>query len=118
MASLPVRLGGFGASDPVTIHPQAAVASFLSAASGQAGLPLSRLNPDLRAAVDTLYKVLPLMAAQLHEQWLTGDLANLLANPDAGLWMGQKTWTMAVHEALAKSFDGNATDRLERCLAV
>ena len=37
LASLPVRLGGFGASDPVVLHPQAAVASCLSAASGRSG---------------------------------------------------------------------------------
>ena len=28
LISLPVKLGGFGATDPVVIHPQAAVASF------------------------------------------------------------------------------------------
>ena len=69
LASLPVRLGGFGASDPAVLHPQAAVASFLSAASGRAGLPLTRLHPDLLAAVDALCLTVPQMAKPLREHW-------------------------------------------------
>jgi hypothetical protein len=94
LASLPVRLGGFGASDPVIIHPQAAVASFLSAASGRAGLPLTRLDPDLRDAVEGLCLTLPEMAAPLRDLWLSVSLPVLLDDPRAESWAEQKVWNM------------------------
>ena len=114
LASLPVRLGGFGASDPVIIHPQAAVASFLSAASGRAGLPLTRLDPDLRDAVEGLCLTLPKMAAPLRDLWLSVSLPVLLDDPRAESWAEQKVWTSAVHETLALRFDREASDRMER----
>ena len=114
LASLPVRLGGLGASDPVVLHPQSAVASFLSSASGRAGLPLSRLDTDLLAAVDSLCAVVPAMASPLRDLWLAGSLDSLLADPELSTWTEQTFWSAAVHDSLAKRFDREASDRLER----
>ena len=114
LASLPVRLGGLGATDPVVIHPQAALASFLNAATGRAGLPLTRLDHDLHAAVDSLCITLPAMAQPLQELWTAGSLPELLEDPIIESWTQQKVWSMAAHEALAKAFDRDASDRLER----
>ena len=98
----------------MVIHPQAALASFLSAASGRAGLPLTRLDADLRAAVDSLCLLLPEMAERLRDLWLSGNLPRLLDDPASESWSEQKTWTAAVHETLARRFDREASDRLER----
>ena len=114
LASLPVRLGGFGASDPAVLHPQAAVASFLAAASGRAGLPLAHLDSDLRAAVDALCLLLPEVANPLRDLWLSGSLTRILDDPAADSWTEQKVWTAAVHETLARRFDREASDRMER----
>ena len=46
LASLPVRLGDLGASDPGVIHPEAAVALFLNSAPDQEGLPLTRQDSE------------------------------------------------------------------------
>ena len=82
LASLPVCLGGLGASDPVVVHPQVAVASFLSSASGRAGLPLSRLDPEILRAVDTLFALLPAMTGPLRSRWLAGDPQALLGDSE------------------------------------
>ena len=46
MASLPVRLGGLGASDPVRIQVPAAIGAFLQAARALTGISLERFLPD------------------------------------------------------------------------
>ena len=113
LLSLPVRLGGFGATDPVVIHPQAAVASFLSCAAPTSYLPLSRLDPELLSALDALAAAVPEMAVPLLNQWHAGSLDGLVDSAQE-FWSSQKSWTAAVHEAVAKSFDREATNRLER----
>ena len=44
LVHLPVRLGGFGGSYPVALHPQAALPSFLSRATEEASCPSPASN--------------------------------------------------------------------------
>ena len=46
--------------------------------------------------------------------WLAGDLPSLPDDAETSSWSEQKVWTAAVHEALAKRFDREACDRMER----
>ena len=67
------------------------------AASGQAGLPLTRLDPDLRAAVDALCLSLPEMAKPLRELWLSGSLLRILDDPAVdSRGCGQQQCTMPI----------------------
>ena len=59
LGCFPVWLGGAGIIDPFRVHPQAAIASFLSAASGSTGVELTRLPSDLLHALQNLQRSVP-----------------------------------------------------------
>ena len=68
MACLPVRNGGLGIQDPTTIHPFAAVSSFIQAVSSKetTGMSFRRFPEDLEANMSCLTILAPVLADQLH----------------------------------------------------
>ena len=114
LGCFPVRLGGAGIVDPVRVHPQAAIASFLSAASGSTGVELTRLPGDLLDALHSLQRTVPGISEPLLALWSDGDLDAILKASQLETWIDQKTWTRLVDEAAAVAFDTNASVRMTR----
>ena len=112
LGCFPVRLGGCGIVDPVRVHPQAAVASFLASATGPTGIRLSRLPPDLLEALGSLRRCVPGVADSLIALWSVGSLEAILQDSQIETWSDQKAWTWAVDQAAVLAFDAEASTRI------
>ena len=111
LGCLPVRHGGAGIIDPVQVHPQAAVSSFLTAASGT-GVQLTRVPADLFDALNCLRRVVPGVADPLIAMWSVGSLGDILKHAQIEIWADQMAWTEAVDRAVVLSFDAEASTRI------
>ena len=114
LASLPIRHGGLGAIDPVFIYPQAAVASFISSASGSTGIELSTLPPDLLEPILALRAIVLGMAETLSSLWSSSSFEGLLADRGIEAWGNQKVWSFAMDQVAAARFDAEACSRMMR----
>ena len=116
LASLPIRMGGLGAQDPVHIHPQAAVSSLILAAkhSATTGITCPRFPLELREALLALRTSARALGSELTQSLSASSLAGILLHPLLDSWDSQRAWTAAVDEASAFRWDSEASDRLAR----
>ena len=96
LASLPVRLGGIGATDPVRVQVPAAIGSFLQAARGLTGIQLERFPPDFGELLARVEGPLQGMTGPLKQIWCEGSLVLAVTSPQIEAWASQKAWSEAL----------------------
>ena len=111
LASLPVRLGGAGISDPRDIWEAANVSSWLSALSTP-GVGILTPPATMRAAVCNLIGKSPRLGTPLLEAWDRGNLGAIKLHPLYTKWCSQECWLDEFWERRAVKFDAETSDRL------
>jgi hypothetical protein len=111
LATLPIRLGGAGISDPVLHWPAACLSSWLSASKALG--PTVLQPPDgMMEVVSLLGSAIPSLGAPLKA---CQSLTAVYRNPLMVKWCQQNAWQTAHWEVLAATWDSAVTERL-RCL--
>jgi hypothetical protein len=112
LASLPVRLGGIGASDPVRLQAPAAIGAFMQAARGLTGISLERFPPDFGEFLSRLEVSLGELSAPLKHIWREGTVAAAVASPLAESWASQKSWSEALDNVTSSWIESEVSCRL------
>ena len=112
LATFPIRFGGLGVQDPVRIHAQAAMASFILAAGGASGVALSRRLPDLDQALNLLLVQAPSLASALGPLWRLDQMQPIISDQRFEQWATQRVWSEEADLVAVARFDHEASSRL------